>query len=101
MPECVLTTLAHSVIFRKWGVAADQKGHICECHGSERAYPGLAGSAAVAGAWAATGHSFPGAPLCICWSQGGLSSSESTKHHKVLCHILPGDVKAFGSLTCC
>lgn len=98
-PERVLTTLIHGVIFWKWGVATDQRRHICECHGSERAHPGLAGSAAAAGARAATGHSFPGAPLCIGRSRAGLSSSESTKHHEVLHHILAGDVKVFGSLT--
>lgn len=53
--------------------------------------------AAVAGAQAATGHSFPRAPLCISRSQVGLSSSESTRHYEVLCHILARDVKAFGS----
>lgn len=98
-PERVLTTLIHGVIFWKCGVATDQRRHICECHGSERAHPGLAGSAAAAGAWAATGHSFPGAPLYIGRSRAGLSSSESTKHHEVLHHILAGDVKVFGSPT--
>lgn len=77
----------------------DQRRHICEWHGSERLYPGLARSAAVASVWEATGHSFPGAPLCISRSRGGLSSSESTKHHEALRHILAGDVKAFGSPT--
>lgn len=86
----MLTTLVNGVIFRKREVAVDQRRHICECHGSERAYPGLARSAAVASALVARGHSFPRAPLCISRSQGGLSSSESTKHHEVLRHILAG-----------
>lgn len=78
----------------------DQQRHTCDCHGSERADPGWAGSVATAGARAATGHSFPRAPLCIGRSRGGLSSSESTKHHEVLRHILADDVKAFGSPMC-
>lgn len=83
------------------GVAVDQRHHICECHGGEGAYQGLAGSTASAGARAATGHSFPRPALCIGWSQGGLSSSVSTKYRKVLHHILASDVKAFGSLMHC
>lgn len=96
-PEFVLTTVVHVVTFQKRWVAMDQRRHICKCHGGERVHPGLAGSSAMAGAQAATGHSFPGAPLYIGRSRGGLSSSESTKHHEVLRHILAGDVKAFDS----
>lgn len=39
----------------------------------------------------------PTAPLCIGRSRAGLSSSESTKQHEALHHILAGDVKALGS----
>lgn len=77
-------------------MALDQECHICECHCGKGVHPGLAGSAATP----VPGQPrplLPAAPLCICRSRAGLSSSESTKQHEVLHHILAGDVKALGS----
>lgn len=53
--DCVLTTLTHSVIFRKRRMALDRGVMFVNA-----LHPGLAGSAAE-GAQAAVGHSFPGA----------------------------------------